>query len=94
MEYLVASLCMIALVNCQFASSVSHKFDKANIQFSQEWHLWKGQHRKSYENVREELGKHLIWLSNQEYISQHNKYSDIFGYTLKMNQFGDLVSDQ
>ena len=54
--------------------------------------MWKGQHRKTYSDTREELGKHLVWLSNQEYIKQHNRYSDVFGYKLEMNQFGDLAS--
>ena len=85
MKYLLASLCVIALCSAR-------KFQDVKVQFSPDWHLWKGQHGKVYEDVREELGKHLVWLSNQEYINQHNRYSDIFGYTLKMNQFGDLVS--
>ena len=39
----------------------------------------------------EELRKHVTWMSNKAYIEQHNQYSDTFGYTLKMNNFGDLV---
>ena len=61
-------------------------------RFSEEWHLWKSEHEKSYKDEMEELERHSIWLSNKEYIEQHNIRSDVFGYTLKMNMFGDLVS--
>lgn len=62
------------------------------LNFPPEWHLWKSEHGKNYEDVKEELSKHLVWLGNQEYINQHNKYSDVFGYTLSMNHLGDMVS--
>lgn len=62
------------------------------VEFPLEWHLWKGEHKKQYEDVREELSKHLVWLGNQEYINQHNKYAHVFGYTLKMNSLGDMSS--
>ena len=62
------------------------------VELSEEWHLWKSEHKKSYQNEIEELERHNIWLSNNEYIEQHNQRSDVFGYTLKMNKFGDLVS--
>lgn len=56
-----------------------------------EWHSWKATHGKSYESERDELGRHIVWLSNNKYIDEHNKYSDTFGYTLEMNKFGDMV---
>ena len=30
-------------------------------------------------------------MSNKAYIDQHNQYADTFGYTLKMNNLGDMV---
>ena len=42
----------------------------------------------------EELRKHITWMSNNAYIDQHNQDSDTFGSTLKMNNFGDLVSSR
>lgn len=30
--------------------------------------------------------------SNKKYIDLHNEYADVHGYTLAMNEFGDLVS--
>ena len=66
----------------------------AKFEFREEWNLWKTQHGKSYSEEREELERHIVWLSNRKYIEQHNANADIFGFTLRMNQFGDLVSMQ
>jgi len=64
----------------------------AKFEFLEEWEMWKEQHGKGYQSEREELERHLIWLSNKQYIDQHNANSDIFGFTLAMNHFGDMVS--
>ena len=61
------------------------------FQFVEEWNLWKGLHEKSYSSQLEELERHLVWLSNKKYIEQHNANSHVFGFTLRMNHFGDLV---
>lgn len=61
-------------------------------QFAEEWSLWKNEHAKKYESELEELERHLVWLSNKEYIDQHNANADLFGFTLAMNHLGDLVS--
>lgn len=50
--------------------------------FVEEWQLWKSPHERDYTTDREELEKHLVWLSNREYIQQHNANSEIFGFTL------------
>lgn len=70
-----------------FAAAFGTKLD-----LPPEWHQWKSTHGKSYENDHEELSRHIVWLANQKYIDEHNKYEDMFGYTLEMNKFGDLVS--
>ena len=57
----------------------------------EEWQMWKSQHSKRYGSLREELDRHLVWLANREYINAHNKNSHIFGFTLAMNHFGDMV---
>ena len=62
------------------------------LKHVEEWQMWKMQHGKSYDSVREELERHLVWLANREYINVHNKNSHIFGFTLAMNHLGDLVS--
>ena len=72
---------LLAVVRCE-----------VQYQHPEEWDLWKTEHGKSYESQREELERHLVWLSNREYINGHNANSDIFGFTLSMNHFGDIVS--
>ena len=64
----------------------------AKFGMEREWQLWKTEHGKSYESQREELERHLVWLSNREYINAHNENKAKFGFTLSMNQFGDRVS--
>ena len=41
--------------------------------------------------MEEEIQRHAIWQSNMKYIDAHNEHADLFGFTLKMNEFGDLV---
>lgn len=64
---------------------------KLNVEYPQEWHSWKALHGVSYEDDHEELGRHIIWQSNKKYIEEHNKYAEVFGYTLELNKFGDMV---
>ena len=45
-----------------------------------------------YESEVEELHRHTIWQANKKYVDEHNAHKDMFGYTLAMNEFGDLVS--
>lgn len=61
-------------------------------EFVEEWKLWKTQHERTYNTQPEELERHLVWLSNKKYIEAHNNNADVFGYTLSMNAFGDMVS--
>lgn len=56
-----------------------------------EWHLWKYQHNKNYTTLHEELDRHVTWLSNKAFIDAHNSHSKVFGFTLGMNQFGDMT---
>lgn len=60
--------------------------------FSGEWNSWKELHKKTYECEHEELARYTIWAANKAYIEEHNKNADTFGYTLKMNEFGDMVA--
>lgn len=64
----------------------------ARVELPAEWHVWKSRHGKSYESDNEELRRNVVWQSNQKYIDEHNKHSDVFGFTLGMNEYGDLVS--
>jgi len=60
------------------------------FDFPEEWEAWKQEHSKTYASDEEELRRHIIWQSNKKYIDGHNEHSDTFGFTLKMNEFGDL----
>lgn len=63
-----------------------------NYQLEEEWRVWKILHGKNYQSDLEELERHLIWLSNVEYVNRHNEHAEFFGFTLAMNHFGDMVS--
>ena len=60
-------------------------------EFSEEWIEWKNSHGKIYDSEKEELTRHATWVANKDFIDEHNNHSDLYGFTLKMNQFGDLV---
>ena len=81
--YYLVLLCM------QTVSTASMK--QFPIQFPQEWHSWKSKHSKNYTSLHEELERHITWLSNQAYIDAYNDREEVFGFTLGMNEFGDLV---
>ncbi len=72
-------------------SVVSLAASSAHYELLEEWNLWKAQHGKSYGCQKEELERHALWLSNKKYIEQHNANAHIFGFTLAMNHFGDMV---
>ena len=86
-------LAVLVLLYCAASSTSSASVDDVpKFQLVEEWKLWKSQHGKSYDSTKEELEKHITWLSNKEYIDQHNANSDVFGFTLAMNHLGDMVS--
>jgi len=52
--------------------------------------MWKRMHGKEYDSTEEELMRHTVWESNKKYIDNHNEHADTLGFTLAMNEFGDL----
>lgn len=80
---------VVLLLSCYVAYSESTK--STIYQFPKQWQEWKTTHGKNYTSQLEELDRHLVWLSNKEYIESHNAYSDVFGYTLELNKFADMV---
>ena len=92
MLYQILALCLVVISFCEaegdFGAAERAGF---NSELLEEWELWKTQHGKSYGHKVEELERHLIWASNRKYIEEHNANADLFGYTLAMNHFGDLV---
>ena len=71
---------------------VAVAISQPNYQVKEKWMQWKVQHGKSYSSEMEELERHFIWISNLEYVQRHNEYVDVFGFTLAMNRYGDMVS--
>ena len=49
------------------------------------------EHEKEYSSDEEELQRHMIWEANKNYVDNHNQHNDVFGFTLAMNLFADLV---
>ena len=54
------------------------------------WEAWKVIYGKAYEDEGEERVRYVIWQENMKKIAEHNLKKK--GFTLAMNQFGDLVS--
>ena len=75
----------------KLSATESSATNLSSLRLAEEWRLWKRTHEKSYASSNEELERYAIWQSNAAYIENHNKHWDKFGYTLGMNQFGDLV---
>lgn len=48
-------------------------------------------HGKDYGSEEEELSRRIVWESNKNYVDNHNEHVDIYGFTLAMNEFADMV---
>lgn len=82
----------LAVLLCLSLAVSSASSQAAKFELVEEWTAWKGYHGKSYVSEVEELEKHLVWLSNKEYVEQHNENAHVFGFTLALNHLGDMVS--
>lgn len=61
------------------------------LQFVEEWTLWKQRHGKSYSGEREEGERHSVWMTNRDYVLSHNSNWQEHGFSLSLNHFADLV---
>ena len=61
------------------------------LQFVEEWTLWKTKHGKSYDGAGEEGERHSVWLANREFVLSHNSNWQEHGFSLSLNQFVDMV---
>lgn len=87
------AISLLPVEGCQAESASDPLFKyKAKFKHYEEWNGWKRMNKKSYDSVHHELERHLIWLSNRKFIEQHNANEHIFGFTLAMNHWGDMVS--
>ena len=64
----------------------------AKFEYTQEFQDWKVKYNKVYETKETELERQIIWESNKKFVENHNANSDMFGFTVAMNEFADLVS--
>lgn len=73
---------------------ISPPTDSTSTHFADEWNGWKLQHKKVYVHDQDEILRQQVWMSNKKFIEEHNlDQGTETGYTLAMNQFGDLVSN-
>jgi cathepsin L len=59
-----------------------------------EWETWKLAYNKKYVSPDEEVKRYNVWIENKKFIELHNKKKDKIGYTLEMNKFGDITTDE
>jgi len=79
---------LAALIACASAASI---FD---VTLDTHWANYKEVHGKDY--GKDDTVKRLIWEANLNYINKHNEEANngLHTYTLKMNKFGDLTSEE
>ena len=90
----ILEFCLAAVPNSsdnEAPSSAPHSTVDFPFKYDSGWLGWKARHTKSYESDIHELEKYVTWVSNSALIHAHNALRSSFGYTLSMNQFGDLV---
>lgn len=72
-------------------SILASKVSSVALQYGLAWGSWRTKYKKSYMSSKEELERYIAWRSNMAYIDYHNTYADKFGFSLAMNNYGDLV---
>lgn len=81
---ILASLCLLVTAT----SSAPVEYDAV---LKLKWKEWMSLHGKQYSHEKEELERSLTWMKNMKYIESHNSNAAIHGFTLAMNEYGDLV---
>ena len=77
----VSILCCLALLS---------ESRSVHVSLEEQWHMWKTEHGKEYQNPAEEELRLRVWKENQMLIEEHNRGNHSF--ILSMNHFGDMVS--
>ena len=87
---LALALCT-ALVAVTQGTSVTYKDVVA-----EEWETFKARHSKQYTDKSEENFRLKVFMENKQRIAKHNKRAanGLHGFTLAMNEFGDLLSHE
>lgn len=78
---------LVGLLSCLFSLALA----KGSYQFVEEWRLWKSEHNRWYSSEKEELERHSVWLANREYVLMHNVNKEVYGFSLSLNRFADMV---
>ena len=78
----------------QMDSHFLHLLKQITSEEFQQWKSWRLEHNREYASVNEELYRLSVWFSNMKYIEEHNRNADLHGFMLKMNSFGDQVSQR
>mmetsp|Transcript_8565 Transcript_8565/g.18425 ORF Transcript_8565/g.18425 Transcript_8565/m.18425 type:complete len:397 (+) Transcript_8565:94-1284(+) len=55
---------------------------------------WVEEHKRTYENVEEEMKRMLVWIENHEFIEKHNSQVPEPSYTVGHNAFSDMTNDE
>eukprot|EP00731_Ephydatia_muelleri_P025848 Em0017g931a len=74
--------------------AIAHSDVAADILRDHEWSNWKQKHMKYYASDNEELERYVTWRTNKAYVEYHNALAQDFGYSLVLNTFGDVGSDE
>lgn len=76
------------VVSCAFSLALSYK----DIVF-EEWEAFKSRHSRQFTDKNEENFRLKVFMENKHKIAKHNQKANNGqkGYTLAMNQFGDLL---
>jgi len=63
---------------------------------AEEWETFKARHSKQYTDKSEENFRLKVFMENKQRIAKHNKRAanGLHGFTLAMNEFGDLLSHE
>jgi len=67
--------------------------DFENVDHKKAWDGWKTEFNKKYSDINEESHRFLVFLDNWKTINDFNIRGE-YSYTMRLNQFADLVGDE
>ena len=89
---LLLLFCFIAMHNSVLSDNTATVYkEEGGASYYDQWMAWKRGNGRWYSSSQEEETRFAVWKENLEYIQQHNSNSDLYGFTLRMNSYGDMV---
>lgn len=82
-----------AEMKCEFVLLAALAVLATGFQYTEEWKAWKKEYGRTYRSDEVELHRHIIWENNMHFVKEHNAHVDELGFTVEMNEFADMVSD-